>query len=77
MEIISAGTFGAPIREWFPGYPLQYNLLIIHRDHVVVETRKREAPNGTWKPDSRWLQGAGIDSKPRYSVPVGSEKPVD
>lgn len=68
MEIISAGTFGAPIREWVPGYPLQYNLLLIHKDHVVVETRRREEPNGTWKPDARWLQGAGEDPKPRYSV---------
>jgi hypothetical protein len=76
MEIISAGTFGAPIREWVPGYPLQYNLMLVHQDHVVVETRKREKLNGTWKPDARWLQGVGQDPKPRYSIPVGSEKPV-
>lgn len=76
-EIISAGTFGAPIREWVPGYPLQYNLLLVHQDRVVVETRRREEPTGTWKPDARWPQGAGSDPKPRYSVPVGSEKPVE
>jgi hypothetical protein len=27
LNIICAGTFGAPIREWVSGYPLQYNRL--------------------------------------------------
>ena len=29
IEIVGAGTFGAPTKDWYPGYPLQYNLLKI------------------------------------------------
>ena len=74
MEIVGAGTFGAPVREWVPGYPLQYNLLLIHQDSVVVETRRREELNGTWKPDGRWLQGSGKDPAPRYSIPLDTRR---
>lgn len=70
IDLIAAGTFGAPTTEWVPGYPLQYNLLRISKDKVVVETRRREEPNGAWKPDARWLQGPGKDPLPRYDVPL-------
>lgn len=68
MDLVAAGTFGAPTREWVPGYPLQYNLLRISKEKIVVETRRREEPNGAWQPDARWLQGAGKDPLPRYTI---------
>ncbi len=72
LDFLAAGTFGAPVREWVPGYPLQYNLLRISKERVVVETRRREEPNGAWKPDARWLQGPGKDPAPRYEIPLTS-----
>ncbi len=68
IDIISAGTFGAPTHEWVPGFPLQYNLLRIDKQKVSVETRRREEPNGAWQPDSRWGRGKGKDPMPRYEV---------
>ncbi len=43
---ICAGTFGAPMREWVPGYPLQYNLLKFEGNKLTVHTRRREELNG-------------------------------
>lgn len=68
LDIICAGTFGAPVREWVPGYPLQYNLLKFEDDKLTVHTRRREELNGAWKPDARWTQGAGKDPLPRYEI---------
>jgi 3',5'-cyclic AMP phosphodiesterase CpdA len=68
IEVVGAGTFGAPTAEWVPGYPLQYNLLRISKDRIVVETRRREEPNGAWQPDARWLGGPGKDPLPRYEI---------
>jgi len=68
LEIIAAGTFGAPTREWVPGYPLEYNLLLVEADKVTVETRCRREINGAWAPDARWGQGPGRDPLPRYVV---------
>jgi 3',5'-cyclic AMP phosphodiesterase CpdA len=68
IDILAAGTFGAPSRDWVPGYPLQYNLLRLAGQRLTVETRRREEPNGAWKPDARWLQGPGKDPLPRYFV---------
>lgn len=73
IEAVAAGTFGAPSAEWVPGYPLQYNLLRISRDRIVVETRRREEPNGAWQPDARWLQGRGKDPLPRYEIALSSD----
>lgn len=68
IAIVSAGTFGAPARQWVPGYPLQYNLLVFSGKTMTVETRCREELNGAWRPDARWLQGTGKDPLPRYQV---------
>jgi predicted MPP superfamily phosphohydrolase len=68
IEIIAAGTFGANTREWVPGYPLEYNLLLIGRDKITVETRCRREINGAWEPDARWRQGPGRDPLPRYVI---------
>jgi len=68
LDRICAGTFGAPIQEWIPGYPLQYNLLKIENNQLTVCTRRREELNGAWKPDARWLQGAGQNPLPYYEL---------
>jgi len=68
IEIVGAGTFGAPTKDWYPGYPLQYNLLKISRQKITVETRCRREINGTWGPDAIWKQGAGKDPLPRYVI---------
>jgi predicted MPP superfamily phosphohydrolase len=68
IDIVTAGTFGAPVREWVPGYPLQYNLLLIGPRELTVETRCRREVNGAWEPDARWLQGSGQDPLPRYML---------
>lgn len=68
IDIITAGTFGAPVREWVPGYPLQYNLLVIRPHQITVETRCRREVHGAWEPDARWQQGPGKDPLPRYVI---------
>ena len=73
LDIICAGTFGAPVHEWVPGYPLQYNLLKLEGNKLTVRTRRREELNGAWKPDDRWLQGAGPNSLPYYEIPLFTE----
>jgi len=73
LDIVCAGTFGAPIREWVPGYPLQYNLLKLEVNKLTVITRRREELNGAWKPDARWLQGAGQNPRPYYEIPLFTE----
>jgi hypothetical protein len=67
-RLAAAGTFGAPSRDWVPGYPLQYQPLRLDPGRVTVEIRRREEPNGAWKPDARWRQGPGKDPVPRYVV---------
>jgi 3',5'-cyclic AMP phosphodiesterase CpdA len=68
LDIICAGTFGAPTKELVTGYPWQYNLLKIEDNQLTVYTRRREEPNGAWKPDARWLQGAGKTSLDYYAI---------
>jgi predicted phosphodiesterase len=68
IHIIAAGTFGAPVKEWTPGYPLQYNLLKLSGKELIVETRRREEIDGAWKPDARWTQDSGKDPLPRYNI---------
>ena len=68
IEIVAAGTFGAPVRQWVPGYPLEYNLLLIGPHEITVETRCRREVNGAWEPYAHWLQGPGQDPLPRYVI---------
>jgi 3',5'-cyclic AMP phosphodiesterase CpdA len=68
IDVVAAGTFGASTREWVPGYPLQYNLLLVGPDRITVETRCRREVNGAWEPDARWRQGPGKDPLPRYFI---------
>ncbi|MCC5640702.1 metallophosphoesterase [Nostoc sp. CHAB 5844] len=68
LDRICAGTFGAPTQELNPGYPWQYNLLKISENNLTVYTRRREELNGAWKPDARWLMGAGQNPLPYYEI---------
>ena len=68
IEMVGAGTFGAPKRKWTDGYPLQYNLLELEGDTLTVHTRCRRKLNGAWKPDAIWTPGAGKDPLPRYTI---------
>jgi hypothetical protein len=70
LELVCAGTFGAPTKELVPGYPFQYQLLRFEGDTLTVETRRREEINGAWKPDARWTVQRGKDPEPRYRVPL-------
>ena len=56
INIIGAGTFGAPKTEHATGIPLQYNLLILDPKTriITVKTRKKEKVNGAWMADARW-----------------------
>jgi 3',5'-cyclic AMP phosphodiesterase CpdA/HEAT repeat protein len=73
LDIIGAGTFGAPTKELVPGYPWQYNLLRIDGNTLLVETRRREEPNGAWKPDARWTRKEGELPTPYYPIKIKTE----
>ncbi len=82
LDIISAGTFGAPPKELRTGYPWQYNLLELSENKLTVKTRRREEINGAWKPDARWLRGAGQEPSSSYEVavsyaPTPQEPPIE
>lgn len=68
LTLVAAGTFGAPVRQWSSGYPLQYNLLRLMGQSAIIETRCRETPTGAWRPDARWMQGPNTDPQPRYTI---------
>ena len=68
LDLICAGTFGAPTKELITGYPWQYNLLKLEDNQLTVYTRRREELNGAWKPDARWLQGAGKPPLDYYAI---------
>jgi predicted MPP superfamily phosphohydrolase len=71
LELCGAGTFGAPISQWVPGYPLQYQLLRFAGDTLTVETRCREELDGAWRPDARWTTEQSKDPEPRYRIRLG------
>jgi UDP-2,3-diacylglucosamine pyrophosphatase LpxH len=68
MQIIGAGTFGAPARQMVPGIPLSYNLMVLspQKRIITVHTRKKEEPEGAWDAYARW--GDRNNPEPRYSV---------
>ena len=70
LNIIAAGTFGAPAKEQVTGIPLQYNLLVLNPDNgeLTVETRKKEKVDGAWSADARW--GDKNNPVPRYVIPL-------
>lgn len=68
VSMISAGTFGAPTREWRPGYPLQYNFISVYKSRLIVDTRCRSEPNGAWQPDARWTRNEHDTPRPWYEI---------
>ncbi len=68
VEILTAGTFGAPTHELVPGYPFQYQVLEFSGDLLTVHTRKREDVAGGWVADHRWQQSPG--QSPLASYPI-------
>jgi len=79
IEVIGAGTFGAPTREWVDGYPLQYHLLVLDDNDLTVKTRCRREIKGAWEPHAVWRQGPGQDPSSVLnirlpSLPVKSRK---
>ena len=67
LNIIGAGTFGAPPKEQVTSIPLQYNLLLLNPETgtLTVETRKKEQVNGAWAADARWSDKSK-KPEPRY-----------
>jgi hypothetical protein len=70
IHVVGAGTFGAPKRE-NKRVPLEYNLLKLDLDNseIIVETRKKDDPNGSWKADPRW---GDVSRNPawKYRIPL-------
>ncbi len=71
LNIIGAGTFGAPPPEQTTSIPLQYNLLVLDpaTGHLTVETRKKEDVNGAWQADARWGD-KGKHPERSYAIPL-------
>ena len=71
IHIIGAGTFGAPSNEQVTGIPLQYNILHLNLEDksIIVETRKKERPDGVWTADARW--GNPNHPEPSYTINLG------
>ncbi len=66
IEVLAAGTFGVKTENLPPTVPWQYSLITVEKAKVKVQARKRTKKNGAWKPDARWLQGAGENPLPYY-----------
>ena len=68
LEILTAGTFGAPTHELVSGYPFQYQVLEFRGDLLTVHTRKRENVAGGWIADHRWSQAPGQSPESFYKI---------
>ncbi|MEL6345177.1 MAG: metallophosphoesterase [Myxococcota bacterium] len=68
LDLLGAGTFGAPMRHLQPGYPLQYQLLRFEGQKLTIHTRRRETLRGSWKPDARWTPARGHNPLPYYII---------
>jgi hypothetical protein len=68
LDLLGAGTFGAPTHAWVPGFPLQYQLLELRGATLHVHTRRREEPSGAWRPDARWTHGPGAAPTAFYEL---------
>lgn len=85
LEILTAGTFGAPTHELVSGYPFQYQVLEFRGDILTVHTRKRENVAGGWAADHRWQQAPGQSPLASYQIRLSTptvdwehpKKPVD
>lgn len=68
LHIIGAGVFGIPATWQASGIAMKYNLLMLDpaTRTIMVETRKRDKPNGAWYADARW--GDKNNPVPRYRI---------
>jgi len=74
ISIIGAGTFGASTVDQVFGIPLQYNLMTLDKKtgELIVQTRKKEKPDGAWSADARW--GNKNKPQPWYSLQIKNYK---
>ena len=68
IQVIGAGTFGAPTSEWVDGVPLQYHFLELDERRLVIHSRRRQKINGKWTADPRWEKGPGRDPSSRFEI---------
>jgi hypothetical protein len=76
LEILTAGTFGAPTKELVKGYPFQYQVLAFRSADLTVHTRKREDVAGGWVADHRWQQGPGQSPLSHYQIELRARRSV-
>ena len=76
IDVIAAGTFGAPIKQWVPGYPLQYNLLNWKGNKLTVYSRQRQTINGAWQPYAMFIEPNGMDASSAYEIELGITNPL-
>jgi predicted MPP superfamily phosphohydrolase len=75
IYVVAAGTFGNPGRKWFPGYPLQYNLLKCDGKRLIVYNRKRIEENGSWQADTMWFNKDKLTASSYYEIDLNPAKP--
>lgn len=70
IQLIGTGLFGIPPTWGISGIPMHYNLLTVNQttDTIMVETRRKEKPDGAWMADARW--GDKNNPSPRYTIPL-------
>ncbi len=68
IEIVSSGTFGAPSKDWQPGYARQYNLLQLNSDQLTVTSFHQQKVNGAWERDPRWRTGPDSDPSSSFTI---------
>ena len=75
IDVIAAGTFGAPVKEWVPGHPLQYNLLNWKGNKLTVYSRQRQTINGAWQPYAMFIDSNGMDASSFYEIELWKTNP--
>jgi predicted ATPase/predicted MPP superfamily phosphohydrolase len=78
IDIICAGTFGAPGNQLAGGTPHQYNFLEVNDAKITVNTRRKVDLYGAWSADANWTHGAGENPLPYYVIqtkPPSAEPP--
>jgi 3',5'-cyclic AMP phosphodiesterase CpdA len=81
IDIIGAGTFGAPVQKSERVYPLQYNLLKWEGKILTVCTRQRKNLYDAWQPDAMWgVSSDTITASSEYEIELfpkdGSDGPI-
>ncbi|HNN92638.1 MAG TPA: metallophosphoesterase [Pseudomonadota bacterium] len=66
VQVIGAGTFGAPTKEWRSGVPLQYQILCFAGPTLTVRSRCRPNPEGPWQADGRFRHGT--EARSYYTI---------